>query len=220
MPRLNPEKLISEYIGALINVVDVHTDEQLREYPRNDLITIKIKQVENDETESAEESEDESESQDESETESNDSLEVYKNPYLNKRLRYKLKPTKPESDKTRVWDYLNGVRNEMIKRLNELQNQALDQFEMVKHKLDLDYDDLRPSKNKKEMTEQFMDKVFKRGFPFVVKVERSKRYKRLDFLQPTVFVNNEPLEFDLFLIEVEFFLGEFELNVLRYDLDV
>lgn len=212
----NPKKIIIEYIDSLINLVDIHTEEQIQKYPDNDFITIK-------EYEFKKKKKEVYEIDIEEEFDENymykDEIKVYENLLRKNRLKCKFEPTKPESEKTRVWDYLNGIRHDMIKGIREAETEALKQLEMVNKELDLIYEESKDDNNASE--EQILSKVFCRRFPFIIKINKTNRhesynYEKQEYYEPTVFVNEKALEFNLFLIDVGFFLEKFELTLLKY----
>lgn len=214
MSCLNPKKLITEYIDSLINLVDIHTEEQLQKYPDNSFFTIKENDFKKKKKNYCSKYQEQNEPRLEDEKDVymyKDEFKLYENPLRKNRLKYKFEPTKPESEKTRVWDYLNGVRDEMIKQLREVQTEALKKLEIIKNELDLDYDESKDDKDAKE--EEVLSRVFCQRFPFIIKINKLDRH-----FEQTVFVDEEALEFNLLLIDVEFFLGKFELTLLKYKL--
>lgn len=198
--RINPKKLIADYIDSLINRVDIYTEEMLAEYSETDMLQFKNRNMpfngykvpfKNDST---------------------FDRKLYENPYYGElNMEIKSKNQFDESGLIRVWDYLNSTRDKMIKRLNEVLEETFRQVESLKNDIELN----GWWKNGVEATPQVIERLFSKKFPFLIEINgfSAKIKKKKTCLN--LNTNNHPFMFSLYLVELDFFITDEDVNFLR-----
>ena len=186
---INSKKLIIDYIDWLVNRVDIYTEEMLKQFTKTDILKIKKQMQINQEA--------------------RDPFHhsIYDNPY-SENLNFEINLTSQydESEPILVWDYLNSTRDEMIKKLHEAQAEAFKRIENLKNDLGLINGSFE---NDVEKTSQVFGKLFSRRFPILIDIRR-KSNKNL-----VPYANDQPFSFNLYLIELDFFINDKETDILR-----
>ena len=189
--KINPKKIVIDYIDSLVNCVDIHTEEQLEKANSNDTIEIPSATAEDSESinndfKSLALNRDEEEI---------DPFDLSKDPSKNlkgyTRFNSSLADFLP-SGSIPMSDYLNMVRDEMIKNLRAIEVEALKQLASVKD--ELKFDDLNEDYEAK--VDRVMAKAFAKRFPIIIEfVKQISSDSRIP-----------PL--NMFLLELDFFIGK------------
>lgn len=196
--EVNLKRLVIEHFDSLINRVDIHTEEQLEKYSSADIlgksvgnpngpVVFKKEKIERGE----------------------DSKSV---------LAIPNEPTDPslsmcdediieiEGPKpTLAWDYLNTTRTQMIKKLTEIRDDALKQIETLKNKMDSVSHDEDITKIQDKMFQKFIEK----RFPLLIQINATKNRYGGNIQKKNT------LPFKLFLIELDFYINDSDMLVLR-----
>ena len=88
-----------------------------------------------------------------------------------------------------VWDFLNGTREKMIKRLSEAQIQAFEKLETIREDL----------KKDETTAEEIFEKLFADRFFFIIHDEKK----------------TDKSTFKMFLIETYFYVSDYNMLILR-----
>lgn len=185
----NPKRLIVEYFDSLINKVDIYVEEMLETTTDEDEIIVD-KDCDN---ESLNDSFTSVTSYDiENELDEHTCIRDENwNPFIFKnKFGHQIRSSIEFESESKLLDYYNRSRDEMIRQLNEIQAEVLRQFEAVHKDLNLNensYDDVK-------------EKVFATKFPIIIKIERS-------------IPNHERL-FKLYLVVLDFYLAEKDITIL------
>lgn len=192
--KINPKRVIIEHFDSLINSVDVHTEEQLQEYSSTDLLNVEDRldcfrppQFKKEFLKCKE-------------------LEIYRNPYRQwSRATDTPKPNMPLEyvlGSTLVCDYLNACRNHLIEKLTEAQNEFLKHLETIKDQLDPD----------EESEERVRETLFAKRYPILIQFDE---YDETFEGKQKTFYRGNPSPFRLYLIELDFYILESDMEHLR-----
>lgn len=145
------KKKISEHFDSLINQVDIHTEEQLQKFSDTDVIEIPATTTTT-----------------ETMTKVNVNHQDVLSSTLKSKFTYKCEPTiRVVPGETLVCDYLNDVRYELVRHLNEAQAQAFQLLEMVKNEPNVKDDD---GDNMSASVKNMLRKVFSKRFLFMIQI--------------------------------------------------
>lgn len=191
LSNLNPKKLVYDYYDALINKIDIHTEQQLEKFSSTDIF--EFKPPENSEQQRCHIQESE-----------RYGIKSYKNPYHcadYKRSDFEIsKRTRLNYGLIRTWDVLNATREEMIEKLRDCQTETLGKLEQVKH-------DVAKINAEEIANEEKVEKIFSlkfaEKFPIILDVKNSWR-----------ICETRRLPFNLILIELDFFIRKSQITCL------
>lgn len=190
LPKINPKLVVSEYYDSLINRIDIHTEEQLAKFSDSDV-------VENAKTTKTETTAHVNDNEDD-ETSTQKQKPNYK---------YECEPTiRVVPGETRVCEYLNGVREELMKHLKEAQTEAFKLLDMIKN----DHPNAKEkSDDMSASTESVLRRSLPNRYPFIIQINEFVNESR----DRVKLLNSSP--FKLCLIEMDFFVSQEDMLYLR-----
>ena len=182
----HPKLMIIDYYDSLINVIDIHTEELLRAYSETDIL-------------------EEIEPNPRLKHNDNEIIRPYRVKSLNNPFNntYKIDPSSLKTmgtftpGLTRMWDYLNGTRDELIKFLRDAQKKTFEDYESIKNELKL----------AKNGTDEYdvMAKLFAKRFHFIIEIDNTNTKSKVKRFSV----------FKLIVIDLDFYLNRLGKSLIR-----
>lgn len=191
MSRKNDSLIIIDYYDSLVRQVNIYTEEMLKIYTNNQLIEIKVEENGDNQIEDSEEFNLDTatdllcvEIQDKAFS----SVPIQKRPISEFAIKIAWPQEKPF--KMGAQDYLNLIRDEMIKQIKIAEKETLEYLKTIK-------DELRQDGEFKD--EELKRKLFSKGSAYI-------------FSSPN---SNKSNPFMLYLVFLDFFLDQSQQDILK-----
>lgn len=208
--KFNPKLMICEYFEKLINLIDIHTEEQLEKYSDTDLIgepfkyefkelitfgdlKANIKLFENQNCQ-------DNKIWQKSLIDRNKLATFYD---LTNRPHREIEP-----NTVRVKDYLNTTRDELISQVKKYEEDALNRYEENKKRL---LRSIQKIEDRNAQVDEFKKRLFANKHVGILRIDKKIRRK---LLNDEIKTNESP--FKLFLVVLDFYFDRYDQNVFKY----
>lgn len=192
MEKMNLKRLVIDYYDSLINRIDIHAEELLKNYTVTDLL-----QVRSSSPIEANKSSDTHHHTDD--CPKCYGIESYHLAFVDDDEKIEIKQEASTNEfvpgSTRVLDYINATRDEMIKRVRDAQTETLEHMKMMNKELEAGQND--------EAT--VIVKLFAKRSPILLQVEKFN-IKELDVYKPV---------FMLYLVDLDFCMTKKDIDCFR-----